>query len=66
MRVTVEVVGDDTHEVAVEADATYADLLEPTDLSPHTVSIVVDGAPVPEDQQVEAEHVRVVRLVKGG
>jgi len=66
MRVTVEVVGGDTHEVEAEAGATYADLLAPTELSPHTVSIVVDGAPVPEDQPVETDHVRVVRLVKGG
>lgn len=66
MRVTVEVVGGDTHEVEAETGATYADLLAPTDLSPHTVSVLVDGTPVPEDQPVETDHVRVVRLVKGG
>jgi len=66
MRVTVEVAGGDTYEVDVTDDETYADLLEPTDLSPHTVSIVVDGTPVPEDQPVESDHVRVVRLAKGG
>lgn len=66
MRVTVEVVGGDTHRVEAAADATYGDLLAPTDLSPHTVSIVVDGTPVPEDAPVETDHVRVVRLVKGG
>mgnify|MGYP000159056446 CR=1 FL=1 len=66
MRVTVEVVGGDTHEVEAEAGATYEDLLAPTDLSPHTVSVLVDGTPVPEDQPIEADHVRVVRLVKGG
>jgi len=66
MRVTVEVAGGDTYEVDVADNATYADLLGPTDLSPHTVSIVVDGTPVPEDQPVETDHVRVVRLVKGG
>ena len=66
MRVTVEVVGGDTHEVEVGEHDTYADLLAPTDLSPHTVSVLVDGSPVPEDQPVAADHVRVVRLVKGG
>jgi sulfur carrier protein len=65
MRVTVEVVGDETHEFDV-SDATYADLLEKVDLSPHEVSVMVDGRPVPEDQAVEAEHVRVLRLIRGG
>ncbi|MCD2200567.1 MULTISPECIES: ubiquitin-like small modifier protein SAMP2 [unclassified Halobacterium] len=65
MRVTVEVVGDDTHEFDV-TDETYADLLEAVDLSPHEVSVMVDGTPVPEDQPVDAEHVRVLRLIRGG
>lgn len=65
MRVTVEVVGEDTHEFDV-TDETYADLLERVDLSPHEVSVMVDGTPVPEDQPVDAEHVRVLRLIRGG
>ncbi|MGB9964438.1 ubiquitin-like small modifier protein 2 [Halobacterium sp. CBA1126] len=65
MRVTVEVVGEDTHEFDV-TDETYADLLEAVDLSPHEVSVMVDGTPVPEDQPVDAEHVRVLRLIRGG
>lgn len=66
MRVTVEIVGEGTREVAVDADATYADLLAPFDLSPHEVSVLVDGAPVPEDQPIEADRVRVLRLIRGG
>lgn len=66
MRVTVDLAGGDTREVAVDAGATYADLLAPLDLSVHEVSIVVDGRPVPEDQPIETDAVRVVRLVKGG
>jgi sulfur carrier protein len=66
MHVTVEVAGEDTHEVEVPADATYADLLAPIDLSPHEVSVLVDDRPVPTDQPVEADHVSVVRLIKGG
>lgn len=65
MRVTVEVVGEDTHEFDVE-NATYADLLARIDLSPHEVSVMVDDTPVPEDQAVDADHVRVLRLIKGG
>jgi sulfur carrier protein len=65
MNVTVEVVGEDIHEFDVES-ATYADLLSEVGLSPHEVSVMVDGRPVPEDQPVEAEHVKVLRLIKGG
>lgn len=66
MHVTVEVVGEVTREVTVDDDATYADLLGPFDLSPHEVSVLVDGRPVPEDQPVEVETVQVLRLIKGG
>jgi sulfur carrier protein len=65
MRVTVEVVGEDTHEFDVD-DATYADLLDRIDLSPHEVSVMVDGSVVPEDQPVAADYVRVLRLIRGG
>ncbi|MFC6974864.1 ubiquitin-like small modifier protein 2 [Halomicroarcula sp. GCM10025709] len=66
MHVTVEVAGDDTHEVEVDGDATYADLLEPLGLSPHAVSVLVDDRTVPTDQPVESDRVTVVRLIKGG
>ena len=66
MDVTVEVVGEDPREVSLVADATYADLLAAVDLSPHEASVLVDGTPVPEDERVEAEEVRVLRLVAGG
>ena len=66
MHVTVEIAGEDTQEVDVAEDATYADLLAPVDLSPHEVSVLVDDRPVPTDQPVETDHVRVVRLIKGG
>lgn len=65
MRVTLEVVGEGRHEFEV-GDETYADLLAEVGLSPHEVSVLVDGRPVPEDQPVESDSVRVVRLVKGG
>lgn len=77
MRVTVDVKGEGTHEFALEevptgsagasnGEPTYADLLAEVDLSPHEVSVLVDGRPVPEDQPVDAEHVTVLRLIKGG
>lgn len=65
MDVTVDVVGGERHEFAV-GDETYADLLAQLDLSPHEVSVMVDGRPVPEDQPVDATHVRVLRLIRGG
>ncbi|MFC6826910.1 ubiquitin-like small modifier protein SAMP2 [Halopelagius fulvigenes] len=66
MQVTVEVVGEETREVEVGDDGTYADLIRAVDLSPHEVSVLVDGSPVPEDQPVEAPEVKVLRLIKGG
>ncbi|WP_440766504.1 ubiquitin-like small modifier protein SAMP2 [Natronorubrum sp. DTA7] len=81
MRVTVDVKGEETHEIDLEAVAsecpnddteadgatpTYQELLREIDLSPHEVSVLVDGRPVPEDQPVESDHVTVLRLIKGG
>ncbi|WP_254766256.1 ubiquitin-like small modifier protein SAMP2 [Salinilacihabitans rarus] len=73
-RVTVDVKGGGVHEVDLDAvaaargreEATYADLLAEVDLSPHEVSVLVDGRPVPEDQPVETDRVTVLRLIKGG
>ncbi|SEH17626.1 sulfur carrier protein [Natronorubrum sediminis] len=80
MHVTVDVKGEDTHEIDLETVSprstgatdteevtpTYQDLLAELDLSPHEVSVLVDGRPVPEDQPVESESVTVLRLIKGG
>ncbi len=66
MNVTVEVVGEGSTEVTVDDGATYADLVAAVDRSPQEVSVLVDGSPVPEDQPVEAAHVQVLRLIKGG
>ncbi len=73
MHVTVDVKGEETHEFDLETVATdtdreptYADLLGEVGLSPHEVSVIVDGRPVPEDQPVTADHVTVLRLIKGG
>lgn len=65
MDVTVEVVGDDTYHLSL-SEPTYADLLRAVDLSPQEASVLVDGRPVPEDQPVEADRVRVLRLIQGG
>ena len=67
MGLTVELVGEGSREVELD-DGTYGDLLEPFDVSEHEVSILVDGRPVPEDRPLddEVEHVRILRLIKGG
>ncbi|WP_323677487.1 ubiquitin-like small modifier protein 2 [Halorubellus sp. PRR65] len=66
MQVTVDVKGESELVVDASTDATYADLLSAVELSPHEVTVLVDGRPVPEDQPVDVDHVTVLRLVKGG
>jgi len=66
MEVTVEVVGEGAETVEVAPDATYADLVRAVGYSVHEVSVLVDGTPVPEDGPVEADRVRVLRLIRGG
>ncbi|MFC6837361.1 ubiquitin-like small modifier protein SAMP2 [Halomarina ordinaria] len=65
MRVTVEVVGEATHTVELDAP-TYGDLLREVGLNHHEATALVDGRPVPEDAPADAERVRVLRLIKGG
>ena len=66
MDVTVEVVGEGTREVSVEDGSTYAAVVDAVDLRVDEVSVLVDGRPVPEDRPVDADHVQVLRLIKGG
>jgi len=66
MDVTCEVVGEGTRELSLDPGATYGDLLEAVGLSSHEASVLVDGAPVPEDRRIDAESVRVLRLIQGG
>lgn len=66
MNVTVEVVGDDERDLSLAAGATYADVIRESGFSPQEASVLVDGSPVPGDQRVEAERVKLLRLVKGG
>ena len=66
MDVTCEVLGEGTHELELEEGATYGDILESVGLSTHEASVLVDDSPVPEDRPVDAESVRVLRLIKGG
>ncbi|MFB6150226.1 MAG: ubiquitin-like small modifier protein 2 [Haloarculaceae archaeon] len=66
MRVTAAVVGEETHEVDVGPDDTYADLVAAVGYSPQAVTVLVDGRPVPGDAPVDADRVEVLRLVKGG
>ncbi|WP_049986700.1 ubiquitin-like small modifier protein SAMP2 [Halobellus rufus] len=66
MRVTVDVVGEGEETVEADEGDTYADVVRAVGYSPHEVSVMIDGSPVPEDQPVEVERVRVLRLIKGG
>lgn len=68
MELTVDVVGEASHEVELPAEATYADVVRAVGYSVHEVTVLVEGRPVPEDQPVDAavDDIRVLRLVKGG
>ncbi|MES3162255.1 MAG: thiamine biosynthesis protein ThiS, partial [Halorubrum sp.] len=33
---------------------------------PQEASVLVDGSPVPGDSRVDADHVRLLRLIQGG
>ncbi|WP_144799677.1 ubiquitin-like small modifier protein SAMP2 [Halorubrum depositum] len=66
MNVAVEVVGEGTREVDLADDATYADLIRETGYHPQEASVLVDGSPVPGDRVVDADEVRLLRLIKGG
>lgn len=63
---TADIVGEGERDLDLAADAAYADLLRALDLSPHEATVLVDGSPVPEDAPVAADHVEVLRLVRGG
>ena len=66
MRVTVDVVGEREETVETEDGDTYADVVRAVGYSPHEVSVMIDGSPVPEDQPVAVDRLRVLRLIKGG
>lgn len=66
--VTVAVVGGDRIDCRLQDGATYADLLDAADLSPHRATALVDDRPVPADAPVpdDIDEVTVLRLVTGG
>lgn len=66
MNVTVEVVGEGEQELAVGAEATYADLIREAGYHPQEASVLVGGSPVPEDGVVDTDRVKLLRLIKGG
>lgn len=67
MSVTVELIGEQTQTFEPD-DSTYGDVLAPFGLSEHEASVLVDGRPVPEDAPIDetVEHIRIIRLIKGG
>jgi sulfur carrier protein len=65
MSVTCEVVGGETHEIALE-NPTAADLLRAVGFNPHEATVLADGRPVPDDAAIDTDRVQVLRLVTGG
>ena len=66
MNVTVEVVGEGTEQLELDDDATYDDLIRAAGYHPQEASALVDGSPVPGDRSVDADEVKLLRLIKGG
>jgi len=66
MNVTVDVVGEGREECSLADGATYGDLIRETGYHPQEASVLVDGSPVPADRVVDADEVRLLRLIKGG
>ncbi|GAB7093853.1 MoaD/ThiS family protein [Halolamina litorea] len=66
MEITVEIVGEGEQVVTVPEDADYAAVVRETGYSPHEVTVLVDGSPVPEDAPVAVDSVRILRLIAGG
>jgi sulfur carrier protein len=66
MRVTARVVAGDRHDLDLPDSATYGDLIRAVGLNEHEATVLVDDRPVPEDAPVDAERVKVLRLVQGG
>ena len=65
MEVTVSIPGEETQDIAIE-EGTYGDLLKAVGYSPQEASVLVDGAPVPEDAPVTSSSVTILRLIAGG
>ena len=66
MQLTVEIVGEGEQVVTVADDADYAAVVREVGYSPHEVTVLVDGSPVPEDAPVAVDSVRILRLIAGG
>ena len=66
MDVIVEVVGEGERDCTLDDDATYDDLIRAAGYHPQEASVLVDGSPVPGDRPVEADRVRLLRLITGG
>ena len=66
MNVRVRVVGGETERIDLPDDATYDDLIRAAGYHPQEASALVDSSPVPGDRVVDADEVKLLRLIKGG
>ena len=65
MQVTVDLGGGETRTYVVDDGATHADLIRAVGYQPQEATILVDGAPVPDDAAIDADRVRLLRLIQG-
>ncbi|MDY7083319.1 MAG: ubiquitin-like small modifier protein 2 [Halobacteria archaeon] len=68
MKITAEVMNGDTHEIELPDGAIYAELLDEVGLNPEGAVVVVDGRPVPEDDEIDGDvqEVKIMRTISGG
>lgn len=65
MDVELSVIGEKTYHFTI-TNETYGELLNEIGLSPQEVAVIVNGRPVPEDQTVSEDEIKVIRMIKGG
>ena len=66
VKVTVKVFPKGEKTLEMQKGATYEQLVLRLGLSPETVVVFRDGAPVPIDGKIEKGEIRVIRVVSGG
>lgn len=65
MEISVDMIGEEPRIIHVDGD-TYGDILRAVGLSPQEAAVFIEDRPVPADQKIEHEEVRVLRLIAGG
>lgn len=68
MNIRVKILSGGITERSIDLDegSTYGDILAELDINPETVIVMVDGSPVPVDEEVFTDHLEILRIVSGG